>query len=433
MRLVPWKTLSLVIDGDDLVCAGVVSTPFGVRASRGPRIAGFLRAPADEARRAMAGASTGQGRVVVTVPASWCSVRPIALRCEQWQAARPEIMRSLSSLLPLAPTDALVGVIDRSAGEGDSSNAGAYLVAIDRARLDPWLAAIRSALGTEVYAVLAPHMAMLGLGLQSAERAEVLEQRAGGGQVCHRLWRGDVTEMFAPLSDSESPRSVLRVRLPGSDDRGGLAGAAASGQHTAAKSAVGVDAWDLAIAAALAPHVAPGSYVPLLGRRSTGAWRWALPAAAIALALLATWGASQTNEARFLAAAERVEREQAAWQAQLAEVERDRDETLRLVGLLEAAARGPVAVRRSVLPELAAAHAALPAEGFLYRVELDGAGVALRGESKRASDVLQALDATPGFKGARNVSTPAPVEERSSEMFDIRAERVPGAATGATR
>lgn len=416
MRLFPWKTLSLVIDGDDLVGASVSGSALGARVASGPRISQFLKSSPEEAGRVLALGSGAQGRITLTVPSGWCSIRPIALRCDQWTAARSEIMRSLSGLLPLAPTDALVGLIDRHSGraEGAGAGPGAYLIAIDRARLDPWLAAIRSAIGREVDDVLAPHMAFCGLGLQSVERAEIIEQPVGAGLVCHRLWRGQITDLFASISDGDAAPAVTRLRLTDNASVGGRR----------------IEAHDIAIAAALAPQVAPGAYFPLLGRRAAGERRWALPAAAVALTLLAIWGADRTIDARYLAAAARIERKQESQASAFAEAERDRAATLRLIALLEAAARGPVVESRSMLPDLAAAHAALPTDGFLYRLELDGAGVALRGESKRASEVLQALDATPGFQSARNVSTPAPVEERTSEMFDIRAQRAAASIVG---
>lgn len=434
MRLLPWKTLSLVIDGADLVCASLSGSPLGLRMQRGPHVLDFLHASAEEQRRALSGAEALPGRITLTVPATWCNVRPIALRCEQWSSARPEIMRSLSSLFPMAPADAVVGLIDRAAqsadgargaGRGAPGNSGAYLVAVDRARLDPWLDAIRAALGRDVDLVLAPHMAILGLGLQSVERAEVLERQTGGAMVCHRLWRGEITELYHPLDESGAGQHITRLRLAES--------VPAIDNERSAPGVPRIDVHELCAAGALAPLVAPGRFAPLMGRAPHGARRWALPAAGVALGLVALWGASWTIDARYRSASERIERSQEGREQALAAVERDRSATLRLVALLDAAARGPVASPRSVLPELVAAHAALPTDGFLYRVELDGSGVTLRGESKRASDVLEQLDRTPGFRSARNVSTPAPVEERASEMFDIRAERAPVAASGGAR
>ncbi len=434
MTFLPWTTLSLVIDGDDLVSASVSGSPIGTRAARGPRVSNVLKAPSDEVRRALAGTGHSRGRVVLTVPASWCNIRPIALRRRHWQTARPEIMRSLSGLFPLAPADAIVGLIDRVADSttpggakktADPTAAGGYLIAVDRDRLDPWLSAIRSALGREVDLVLAPHMAFFGLGLQSVERAEILEQQTSGALVCHRLWRGEITELFRPYDESESVDAAAHLRLfsagSGKPDSGTSNGATL------------IDPGELAIGAAIATRVAPERFAPLLGQPPSVALRWAPPAAAALLALAAIWGATWTMKARYLAAAERIEQRQILNEQALLDVQSDRIETLRLVALLEAAARGPAASRRSVLSDLSAAHAALPADGFLYRVEVDAGGVSLRGESQRASDVLQRLESTPGFRSARNVSSPALVEERRSEMFDVRAERAPATPTGGAR
>jgi len=297
---------------------------------------------------------------------------------------------------------------------------GGYLVVIDRARVAPWLEEISRALGREVDEVLAPQMAMLGLGLQVEERAEVIEVSPGGSVVAHRLALGEIVELSRPFDAAESAESMVTLRL------GGIESASDTGRL--------VDAEQLAVAAGLAGRVAPGRYCPLMGSAPRGAARWAVPVAAAALALGAMWGANWTGEARYRRAVDEMDRTQLAARTRVQSVERDRTLALRLVDLLDSASRGPVAGARSVLSDLAAAQSALGSDGFMYRVEVDRSGVSLRGEATRASDILNRLESTPGFRSARNLSTAGQVEERGLEMFDVRAERTPtGAAKGAAR
>lgn len=402
-------TLSLVIEGADLVWARIAHGVRGARALRGGRLERALEVSPDEARRALGIIAGRADRAMLTVPGAWCSLRPIALNVSQWPAARPEVMQSISSLLPLAPTDALVGLVERRAGE--TGGAGGYLVAVDRERLAPWLEWVRSVTGQDVQEIISPHMALPGLGLQRFERAEVVESQAGGAVVTHTLRRGEVVELCRAGRAGEGAEADMRLTLGGAQ----LAGLPLVGTPVSAE--------ELAIAGALSARVAPGQYAPLAGRSRQGPRRWVMPAAAAAVAILMLLGASWTSDARYEARAAALEAWQAEHEAQLREVERERARTLRLVALLNAARSGPVATAPSVLPDLALAQAVLPEKGFLYRVEVDGGGVSLRGEAQRASDVLQRLESTPGFRSARMVNTPAPVEERSLETFDVRAER----------
>ncbi|HBS28815.1 MAG TPA: hypothetical protein DEB06_05055, partial [Phycisphaerales bacterium] len=100
-----------MIDGDDLVALRVRGSALGVRADAPVRIASFLTS-AEDARRVLAPLAQG-ARVVLTLPAHWTSLRPIALTSAKWAGAREEVLRSVQGLFPLAADAAMVGLIDR--------------------------------------------------------------------------------------------------------------------------------------------------------------------------------------------------------------------------------------------------------------------------------------------------------------------------------
>ncbi len=397
MRLTPWTTTSLAIVGNDLAVARLRGSVRGVRVERCELIRSFLSLSPAERRGALAPFGAGNPDVLLTIPADWSALRPLALSVSSWGAARDEILGSIESLFPLSRNDAMVGLIERS---GAADPGSSYLVAADSARLQPWREAIVEAIGSPVSRILSAQMAMLGMGLQSSAQATIAEQTPAGGRLSHRLSHGRVVELAVP-ADREEP---VDAGLPGSD----------SDERAPV---------DLAIGAALAPLVAPGSFVPLEGRPFKTPNRWAVPASAIAASVALVIGASFVLDSRYEAESERLRSGGEAMQAVLAEVQSDRAFVRQTSSLLDQTVRPVVEGWRSVLPDLVAAQGALPDDGFLYRIELDESAVTIKGEAGRASEVLTALERSPVFAGARSLDASFAVEERQSEQFHVQASR----------
>lgn len=412
MPALPTTTLSTLIDGDDLVAVRVRVGPFGARAEAPVRIANFLApANADAARRALAPLADG-ARVTLTVPAEWTGVRPIALTSERWRSAREEVVRSIQSLFPMSADDAMVGLIDRVDEQGRAVSGA--LVAAERSRVDPWRRAVETAAGRPVHAVLPVHAAFQGLGLQSIERSEILERLPGGPLVVHRLIWGRLHEIAAPFAEP-APREGRRLVLdPADSSRGEV-----------------VQPEALAIGAALAPVVAPRSFWPLEGPLGRAPRRWLVPVAAAVGAAALLWAASSVSESRYARAAEALEAKQASLNAAYEDAQRAKSEAIRLALLLRKGAAEPVASWRSVMPDLAVAQSVVPDDGFIYRLDYDTRSVTITGEAKRASDVLKRLEDTDAFSAARTLGASTIVEERGTEQFSIRADRVGFAVTPA--
>jgi hypothetical protein len=253
-------------------------------------------------------------------------------------------------------------------------------------------------------------MALLGLGLQGQAEAVVEDRGGRGGGVVHRLAFGEVVELNGPAGDAARAPTMS---LP-TEDGGGMSG------------------FDLAVAGALAPIVGRGRMWPIMGEARREPMRWWPAAAGVALAVGIAWLAERTETWRYQRAIAALEIERAAHAGALAEVRAARERTTTLVERIETIAR---AERESADGDLLAAfdavRAALPAGAFLYRVEVDGGSLTIKGEAKRAGDVLRAVEETEAFEGAKELDAPVTVEERGLETFNIRAERVRRGGEGA--
>lgn len=402
MNIMPSTTLSLLIDGDDLIWCAVRRSTLGARSSTGAKVEHFLGASSAVQSIALRSAPSA-GRVVLTVPFDWCVLRPVPISIANWSGAREEITRSIESLVPIPQSEALIGLIGRMTKDDQPS--ASYLVVIDRSKLNPWTLAIESALGKPIDLVLAPHMSMLGLGLHDEDRVELVEVSQGGGHVVHRLQRGEVDELACAMS----PESAQYTRYALGDGQPGDARVISSKQ--------------MAEGAALAPRVAPRHFVPLVGRIKQPAPRWIAPGIASLGAIACLLLASMTMNSRYEAAAQTIKTKQVALEEQLRPVLADQARIDQVAKLVEQDLATLTTHWRRVLPELEAAHRVLPEDAFLYRVQVDREALTIRGETSRASDVLERLESSELFSKARSIDAPVLVEERSAEQFHIKADR----------
>lgn len=413
----PYRTtLAAAIVGDALHAAEVREGPAGVRVVPREVIEAFLRTPSEESRRLL-GEVAGGTRVVLVLPSSWCALKAMGLSWSQWNGAREELAANISGFFPFPAGQALAGYVARVGPEGES--AGGYIVAADRARVQPWLDALRSALGREVDEVLTPHMALAGLGLQRESSAVVLDPDAGGAGVCHRLRLGEVVELCARSSGASSDGEASRV-LP---EAGGASAGSVSGS-------------ELAWSAVLAGRVGPESYAPVLGRRARPPRRWLAPAAcALAAAgLLPASGALM--ESRYREAISTRLAQSEAERASIDEARRALADLERYAALAREASGKTFAAGPSLLVDLAEVFGVVREAGagaFVYRVELDGSSLSLQGEAPRAGDVLRAVEKLESYQSARQASDPSPLEERAGEVFHVRADRVAPSGTGGGR
>lgn len=427
MRLTSFTTVSLAIVGEDLATAVVSGGPGGLKVFTGPVLRRFLSMPSDEARRELAALpAPGGARVVLTVPSSWCAIRGVPFGASGWPSAREGVLASIEQLVPIESQDAMVGVVGSAAApvagassEGDAVRGGALVVA-RRSRVRPWMDQIERARGGRVSAVLGAPMAALGLGLQHAERAEVIDELAGGMAVRHTLRFGEPEEIAAsiPMTDDSA---AVRVRLPGVE---GI------------ENARLVTEGEYAAAAAIAEHVGAGLIVPLEGRPTRAPSRWVFPAAAAALALLVLLGAQKVSDARYQRGIDALAERRAALQPEYARAEQARSRANRLALLIQNDINARVASWESVLPAVRSAQAAVPRDGFLYWIKLDTAGVEMRGEARKAADILRALESSGSlFAGARLSEPVSQVAPRGMETFTVQASRkvAPAASANAQK
>ena len=115
--------------------------------------------------------------------------------------------------------------------------------------------------------------------------------------------------------------------------------------------------------------------------------------------------------------------DQASRESSLAPVQEDRGRVTQVTRLVERNIAQLTASWCKVQPELEAAHRVLPADAFLYRIQINREAVTIRGEAPRASDVLERLESSAIFSQARSLDAPLVVEERGAEQFHIRAQR----------
>ena len=402
MPLAQQPILSLAVDQGALAWALVRWGAAGARVRSGPPIERFLDLRPDETARTIGRVDQG-ARVVLVLPASWCGVRPVGVPIARWNAAKAELQRSIDGLFPLTSEDALLGLVERTSEPGEPSQ-GSFLIASSSARVGPWLDAIRRAFGVDQMSVVSPHMALAGLGVQDRPAAEVRERLATGGWVEHRLRWGLLADAGAPT----------RAPLTGTDSGWAL---------------LDNDQWrslsptDLCVAAAMAMRTAPGSFAPLLGPSPRVPQRW-VPAAALALlAAGVLWAGPALRDWRLQAAINALDTKARDFSDQLAQASSDYDAAMRLGSRINDAQRLTPADAPDLLDELARVQQAVPAEGFLYRVELSTAAVTLKGECRRAGDVLRALNASPALRNPQMLDAPVAIEERGLELFHVRAER----------
>lgn len=402
MSLLSQTILAFAVVNDVLHAAAVRRSPLGSSVAEG----GSLDRAQAESPDRLRGACKGLGSpdaVVLVCPSEWCAIRPMGLSPQQFDGALPELRANLRSLLPLSGDNAMLGYIGRTSADGP---AGGYLIGVDLARLSPWLDIVSRGLGRPVDQVLAPPMALLGLGLQSEPEAVVFERLTSGAVVSHRLRAGEIEELSS-LARAESTGSV----------------AARSLFDSAMPGITPTSPGQFAAAGALASMVAAPAFRPFAGRRPARSRRWIPAAAGFAAALLCVVLAGQAQSWRVDRGIAALDDKALALATQLEDARRAHDEARRLIALLRAA---DAALPRgaAVLPDLLAARTAVPAEGFLYRVELDGGSATLRGEARRSGDVLRSVEQAAEFQAAREMDAPIAVEERGTEMFHVRAERV---------
>ncbi len=386
MDLVPWTTISAAIAGEDLVVTIARGGITGVRRSEPVVLHDALKTPAPDDLRS-APALTGGGRLVLVVPGDWCFVRPAPMDCRSFDRGREELARSVSMLLPLTGDEAFIGFVEGAPGE--DGNSRGWIIAAERARIEPWVEAVRRIFGRAPDEVVSAHAALAGLGLNGQDAAEVVESGTGARSSRHVLAFGRVVELNGVRSTSET---------------------------------IAAGPVETAVGAALAGRLAPGSYSPLMGKSRPRMARWATPAILGAAAAAVVAAAVITDGVILRRGITRLEESAEAQRDEAEHARRVRDEAVTLAGRMRTI--DSLRARwESVLPALAAAQAAVPGDGFLYRVEIDGGQVTLRGEASRASDVLRNLDQSPFMTSPRQIEAATGVPERDSEQFFLRAQR----------
>jgi len=250
-------------------------------------------------------------------------------------------------------------------------------------------------------------MAAPGLGVQQEQEAFLVESDTG---LAHRIRFGRISDVGLP--DTDVPVGQPAVSLPTEDDP--------SGAH------------DLAVAAALADVVSPGACWPLVGKRSSPARRWVVPAAAAVLALLILAAAGSIRDGALRSGAEQERIARAAMTDDLDRVLGDKEQAERLLTLLEDGVASATEEWDSLLPLLADAHAALDSRGFLYRIEVGPGALTVAGESANETSLLERLEGSDRLTAASFTAPLRPSQaDDSLRIFAVRAERVRDA--GGTR
>lgn len=377
----------------------------------------------DGRRRALA--SIAVGRIVLICPSAWAGIRPISMSLGQWRRARGEVLRSIEQLLPLDAEDASIGLVSRGSADAgpdadgeESAGAGSYLIGVRTSQLQPWIDALEAAVGRRIDEVVTPHMVLSGLGHQRDPKAIFTESSAILGEVAHELSFGSVVGLDEPRSSgqSESAGAPL-VPLPDLE----------SGTSVAS----GLSAEDIGIGAALAPLATGESVAPLRGRSAPAPKRWVLPVAAAMLAIGLFAGADAIQNRRYDLAADRAVEQQLQIEQEFNAVLDQRAELDRLITLLGEDIQVQTAGWGSVMPLLVAARQTIPAEGFLYELQLNDRNITLVGEAPRSRVVLTNLEQSPEFESALNVHPPSGVIERAGmETFNVRAARATNTGGG---
>jgi len=341
----------------------------------------------------------------------------MAITTRIWSTARAEVMQSVEGLFPMSASDALLGVINRAETDENTQDQG-YLVAVNRQQAQPWLSAIERAAGRPIHRLLSTHMALFGAGFQHEHSTIVHERQTTGIDSYHHFQFGEVIELALSARSGENSHGACVKTL-------------VIDSHSESPSAPETEiltARQLAVGAALAPRVAPRRFAPFIGPIAHGPRRWLAPVAASAAVVGVLVAAGATSRARLDNATRAFERAHDQQIAQLEQVERDRQLVEQRTALLSNTVIPAFESWHSILPELQAAQRTLPDKAFVYRIELNGDSLTLRGEAPRASDVLRRLEDSTQFTAARVVDAPVRVEERAAEQFHIRATRT--ATTG---
>lgn len=437
MHLLPWTTRSLALVGDDLYITQVVGGPLSVREQRIAIVPGFAAMHAAEARAALlAHQPPRNSRLCVLVPADMVSARRMPLGCAAWSRASGELRGSVEKLLPIEAEHAVLGMVDRahdatagqSAGGEERHSASAstdsvghgYLLGTDARTLRHLLEPIEAAFGRPVDLVLAWPHALLGLGTQREPRALVLDESPPGVPVHHELRSGRLARLSDPgHSIGHAPAAALL--MPG-----------VQAPNLNAERVRRLDGYDLAAAAALAEHVAPGAIIPLRGRRRSIGTRWIAAAAAAMLGLVLLLGANRIHDSRVDAELIRIQAAADQLAPELAQAEARRERLTRLTATLAQINDAWSGTDPQIIEAYRALRDAVPAQGFIYRVQIDGQRMTMNAEAPRAAAVLERVEGSPLFRGA-TMRPPSGVSERPGmERFEITAERLRPSASAAT-
>lgn len=398
----PFRTISCLIDAPGLVVAEVSSGLGGARSRPVATITNFLGTPPEEARRNLP--FRRGARVILIVPTAWCAVRPVPFAAENWRQARAGVLASIDQLVPVSPAEAMVAVVSRRpVGPNDDSETRGWILAARRPQVQAWIDHLARTLGNPPDAVVPAVAALHGLGLHAPSGVDVLDELAGALTVRHRVAAGEIESCAVPpgMGDTVSDSAISLTRAVGD-----------------------FDPLRIAVAAAVGERAGAGLSVPLEGTPVPPRRAWLAPTAAAGLAILALLGARWVADARYDAGVRRLAAERDANKDALAEVERDRADTLRVTALLANQVNPAVAPWKPVLPALASAQHAVAGDGFLYWVRLDDAGVEMRGEAAKSAEVLRSLESPDSlFTQARLVDPVSPVPQRALESFSVRAAR----------
>jgi len=396
----------VVCDGDSV---RVVDVRGGMLRARS-RVIAVVGDPGDEracdAARARVVRAGRAGSVIVVLPAEQVHLRPMAMSSRLFADAKEELRQSVESLLPIDPSGAMLGFVDRRAEQTadpeDEVTGSGYLIGVEGEVVKRWSLLCEQLTGRKPDRVVAAHQALLGAGFQGAERALVRECGSYGEVQDSILEQGRIVELRIDEDPASEPDLVI---------------------GPARRAGEGSEADRLAIGAAMLGRCASDQTSPVSGEWTPG-WKRAMPtviAASLALALVLT--ASAIRDSRYEAELQAVLDRQQELRADVSAVGELVTARDRLRSKLRAADVGAIDRESSVLEIIGEVERAMPPDAFLEQFVADRAGVRLRGVAASARDVLAAIEASPRFGSVREGQRPQPVGDRSGrEVFDIRAE-----------
>jgi len=405
--------------GADLHFAVIEASALGVRATTGPVVRDVLHASPDVLRRAAPGLPR-TGTVVFVCPTEMTAVRPIGVGVSGFLSARADLHRSIGRLVPIAPENALIGLVERHGappGDADAqagSDVTGYIFAARRDAMDAWTEKVRTIVGRGPDAVLSPAMALIGVGGQRTESLVALERTSTGAQLAHSFRFGRATELAQPidsdrLASIQSAGAVVRsIPTP-------------SGAHEHVGT-IPLSPTELAIGGGMAMVMGGGEFAPLIGAPPRATPRWAPGIAAMIGAVVLVWGAIAVRGYRYEHAIESLAREEATLDAEVARVQSMRAESARLTSLVRDGVGATTARWSPRLPDVAAVASIIPDGSYLYSIGVSNAGVNIQGEAPKASTVLGALEASPRFAKADRRDPTVAIPEKSTEIFSLHAE-----------